>query len=308
MTTTHSSAVEAAEREKLMNAIENYAQNYALVGEGTKRKMRAELETALRAALTRPQEVAAPVGEADMLQVIDERDSYHEVADDLAAQIAAITGQEIGEHSSANDPWRNAMLAADEFIAQQLRDMVVAASRVPVASPAEPVPLSGDLVIKALLAMDAEARKRGEMFPQTADEQERDTKAVRNVIESLEFYTTGNQCRNGRPSVKNWPNLPATPPVGAGGAGVMDARPDSVHSDSGECDRVQRVELSGDELALFQQTLEDFADCGETETDYEVLVNWAQRGLLECINFQPTAAAHRMLSSITSTDQKGNAA
>ncbi|OYZ19371.1 MAG: hypothetical protein B7X65_13855 [Polaromonas sp. 39-63-25] len=94
----------------------------------------------------------------------------------------------------------------------------------------------------------------------------------------------------------------------AGGAVVMDARPDSFHSDSGECDRVQRVELSGDELALFQQTLEDFADCGETETDYEVLVNWAQRGLLECINFQPTAAAHRMLATSTSTEQKGGAA
>lgn len=45
--------VEAAEREKLMNTIENYAHHYALVGEGTKRKMRAELETALRAALTK---------------------------------------------------------------------------------------------------------------------------------------------------------------------------------------------------------------------------------------------------------------
>ena len=125
------------------------------------------------------------------------------------------------------------------YVPKNGEKLYLAAARVPVASPAEPVPLSGDLVIKALLAMDAEARKRGEMFPQTADEQERDTKAVRNVIESLEFYTTGNQCRNGRPSVKNWPNLPATPPVGAGGAGVMDARPDSFHSDSGKCDRVQ---------------------------------------------------------------------
>lgn len=34
----------------------------------------------------------------------------------------------------------------------------------------------------------------------------------------------------------------ATPPVGAGGAGVMDARPDSFHSDSGECGRVQGPE------------------------------------------------------------------
>lgn len=93
-----------------------------------------------------------------------------------------------------------------------------------------------------------------------------------------------------------------------GGAGVMDARPDSVHSDSGECGRVQRVELSGDELALFQRTLDGFADCGETETGYETLVNWARRGLLECTNFRPTAAAHRMLATSTSTEQKGGAA
>ena len=100
------------------------------------------------------QEVAAPVGDADMLQVIDERDRYHEVSDDLAAQIAAITGQELGEHSSINDPWRNAMLAADEFIAQQLRDLLATASRVPVASVAEPDEdfLEGVELLKCLMA------------------------------------------------------------------------------------------------------------------------------------------------------------
>lgn len=56
-------------------------------------------------------------------QALRERDSYHDMADQLAAQIAAITGEEIGEHSSANDPWRNAMLAADEFIAAQIRKL-----------------------------------------------------------------------------------------------------------------------------------------------------------------------------------------
>lgn len=81
----------------------------------------------------------------------------------------------------------------------------------------------------------------------------------------------------------------------------------SFHSSGSECDRVQRVELSGDELALFQRTLDGFADCGETETDYETLVNWARRGLLECTNFRPTAAAHRMLAPGASTNQEGNA-
>lgn len=73
MNTTHQ-AVEAAEREKLMNAIDNYAQNYELVGETTKRKMRSELEAAIT------QEVAAEVDELrqrhlDLLQnVLDAKD------------------------------------------------------------------------------------------------------------------------------------------------------------------------------------------------------------------------------------------
>jgi hypothetical protein len=61
--------------------------------------------------------------EAEVLAVIDERDRYHDMADQLAAQIAAITGDEIGEHSSDNDPWHNAMLSADEWIARDLRAM-----------------------------------------------------------------------------------------------------------------------------------------------------------------------------------------
>lgn len=65
-----------------------------------------------------------PTDDALWDQTLQERDRYHEVADELAAQIAAITQQEIGEHSSANCPWRNAMLAADEFIAQQFRDFL----------------------------------------------------------------------------------------------------------------------------------------------------------------------------------------
>ena len=47
-------------------------------------------------------------------EAIDQRDRYHEVADDLAGHIAAITGVDIGEHSSANCPWENAIEAAEE--------------------------------------------------------------------------------------------------------------------------------------------------------------------------------------------------
>lgn len=60
---------------------------------------------------------ARPDDDALWDQTLKERDDYHEWADQLAARIATITGVDIGEHSSANCPWRNAVDAADEFTA-----------------------------------------------------------------------------------------------------------------------------------------------------------------------------------------------
>ncbi|WP_440568396.1 hypothetical protein [Stenotrophomonas sp. STK17_22] len=57
-------------------------------------------------------------------ETIDQRDRYHEVADDLAGHIAAITGVEIGEHSSANCPWQNAIEAAEEYKPTQAVDLM----------------------------------------------------------------------------------------------------------------------------------------------------------------------------------------
>ncbi|KOQ78843.1 hypothetical protein ABW45_04525 [Stenotrophomonas maltophilia] len=56
-------------------------------------------------------------------EAIDQRDRYHEVADDLAGHIAAITGVDIGEHSSANCPWQNAIEAAEEYKPAQAVDL-----------------------------------------------------------------------------------------------------------------------------------------------------------------------------------------
>jgi hypothetical protein len=56
-------------------------------------------------------------------EAIDQRDSYHEVADDLAGHIAAITGVDIGDHSSANCPWQNAIEAAEEYKPAQAVDL-----------------------------------------------------------------------------------------------------------------------------------------------------------------------------------------
>ncbi|WP_242883593.1 hypothetical protein [Stenotrophomonas maltophilia] len=56
-------------------------------------------------------------------EAIDQRDRYHEVADELADQIARITGVDIGEHSSANFPWQNAIEAAEEYKPAQAVDL-----------------------------------------------------------------------------------------------------------------------------------------------------------------------------------------
>ncbi|RRU74120.1 hypothetical protein [Stenotrophomonas maltophilia] len=56
-------------------------------------------------------------------EAIDQRDRYHEVADDLAGHLARITGADIGEHSSANCPWQNAIEAAEEYKPAQAVDL-----------------------------------------------------------------------------------------------------------------------------------------------------------------------------------------
>ncbi|NGM56527.1 hypothetical protein G5C63_19670 [Stenotrophomonas pavanii] len=56
-------------------------------------------------------------------ETIDQRDRYHEVADELADHIARITGVDIGEHSSANCPWQNAIDAAEEYKPAQAVDL-----------------------------------------------------------------------------------------------------------------------------------------------------------------------------------------
>jgi hypothetical protein len=47
-------------------------------------------------------------------QLIEERDSYHDIADRLANAISEYFDVEIGEHSSANDPWMRALEAISQ--------------------------------------------------------------------------------------------------------------------------------------------------------------------------------------------------
>lgn len=54
---------------------------------------------------------------------MDQRDRCEEVADEMADHIARITGVDIGEHSSANCPWQNAIEAAEEYKPAQAVDL-----------------------------------------------------------------------------------------------------------------------------------------------------------------------------------------
>lgn len=62
----------------------------------------------------------APAAQADsdaeraLDQAMRERDAYHEMADKLADGIAKYFGEEIGEHSNLNCPWRNAVELIEE--------------------------------------------------------------------------------------------------------------------------------------------------------------------------------------------------
>lgn len=52
--------------------------------------------------------------ERDEDQILKERDHAEAMADRLAASIAELTGEDIGEHSSGNCPWTAALEAAEE--------------------------------------------------------------------------------------------------------------------------------------------------------------------------------------------------
>lgn len=79
--------------------------------------------------------------EAQLEKALTERDDYHDIADQLAEQIAAITDQEIGEHSSGNNPWQNAMLAADEWIAKDIRRLTGGVDRKRRGEPVKGTPI-----------------------------------------------------------------------------------------------------------------------------------------------------------------------
>ncbi len=73
--------------------------------------------------------------EADIMQMIDERDEASVAADRLAEIVGAITGVDPGEHSSTNEPWLNAIVAGDSFLERQGFEYGVRLARRPAAEP-----------------------------------------------------------------------------------------------------------------------------------------------------------------------------
>ncbi|MEU4590065.1 hypothetical protein [Micromonospora aurantiaca (nom. illeg.)] len=88
----------------------------------------ANLRKQLDRANTERARLAAELS-AELVDEIGNREQADQMCDDLAEAIARMTGVDIGEHSSMNDPWQNALQAATE-----------AAEQRPSASPGSPAP------------------------------------------------------------------------------------------------------------------------------------------------------------------------
>lgn len=78
----------------------------------------------------------------------------------------------------------------------------------------KPVPWQS--VVQAIRAVDAEACRRGEMFPQTADEQREDRRAASRVMEMVTWYA--NHGGAVAEKLQDWPKeaLPVYPATAAG--------------------------------------------------------------------------------------------
>lgn len=80
-------------------------------------------------------EYAAVFANDSLDEVMKERDHYHDIADGLAESIAEYFGADIGEHSSANCPWAEALRVIEESLPLTQR---VVSETVPAAFPALP--------------------------------------------------------------------------------------------------------------------------------------------------------------------------
>lgn len=95
-----------------------------------------------------------------------------------------------------------AIAAADKalIMAQHAAKVKELRAAQPVQEPPSQQPVAASDVLKAIQAVDDEAARRGEMYPQDADAHAADRKATRRVVEMLTFYI-----RQGAEKWKEWP-------------------------------------------------------------------------------------------------------
>lgn len=102
-------------------------------------------------------------------------------------------------------PPAGTVLIAGSMTEVYTADQVRAVERAALASrsPAQaPEPLTTKDVLAAIYAVDREAARRGEMFPQTRDEQREDSVAVSRVMGMIEWYERNTGCAR----IKDWPH------------------------------------------------------------------------------------------------------
>lgn len=94
----------------------------------------------------------------------------------------------------------------------------------PSASAQQAEPVAWQAITAAIYAVGGEAARRGEMFPQTRDEQNEDRKAVHRVAEMVEWYATKGGAV--AMSLDGWPKIAAPAPVAS-----PEQHPDDVAVD-----------------------------------------------------------------------------
>jgi hypothetical protein len=150
--------------------------------------------------------------------------------------------------------------AAELRLAMQTLKKCIADCEVAAGAQATGQAIAWTDVVKAIRAVADEAARRGEMYPQTRDEQEEDRKAFRRVCESIEWYAT----KGGSVAEKldAWPTIAAPSPAAreAGDGVTLPAEnPTGLGYDTSE-EILQAVE-TGSPMPAAMQKLANEAAC-----------------------------------------------
>lgn len=112
-----SGSTKESEFERYAKAVENCDWTYLFNNASENKPFREKVAALLRSA--QPDE---PAECKDCDKLMTERDDATEQADKLAECIEGLLGIEIGEHSSGNAPWQNAIDAAEYELDKRKRN------------------------------------------------------------------------------------------------------------------------------------------------------------------------------------------